>query len=261
MVLGLPITETDTVSAPVRHRQQPDPRVPAARRPQPIVDYINALGTAHVPRLARASWAGRATLVNNLLTPTRGTLPARLAGNRAARLDRRVLQAQLQLLQVLAAVAPPGAQHARRTRLWRQLRRRRDARHLLHRGTVDATTTRQPGDLPARRPSPASRLADYATSPPTACRSSRTSTPAACARCAASATTPSARARRRSPAARSPQPLGGALKTDRLVRDVLPDAARHARPRASRRSSTSATCTRDIDASTPASCAPPPAWR
>ena len=147
VVLGLPITETDTVSRRMfgidTNQILAFPRLDAA---EPIVDYINALDkrTFHAWR-AELGWARNS--LDNFLTPDPRHAAARLAGSHAARLDRRVLQAQLQHLQVLAAVAPPGAQHARRTGLRRQLRRsRRDARPVRRRRNSDDCA---PG---ARRP-------------------------------------------------------------------------------------------------------------
>ena len=239
-VFGLPITETDTVTAmlgidtneilvfpgstPHEHRR-------LRQRAQP----------EHLPRLARGNRLGP-QLARQLPDPDPRHAAARLAGNHPARLDRRVLQAQLQHLQVLAAVAPFRAQHARRTGLRRQLRRRRPR----------ATCAARRATTAACRAMPTSS----APSPPTACRSSRTSTPVACARCAASPTTRWVRATCRSRAARSIS--RSAARSRRSARwKCTSRPCSTPRPRASRRSSTSATSSRTTTPSMRRNCASP----
>jgi outer membrane protein assembly complex protein YaeT len=124
MVLGLPITETDTVSALFGIHL---PRLDAAgdrrlhrraRHPDlPCLAHRARLGARHPQRLLRAHARH---------------VPADLGRGHPARLDRRVLQDQLRILPVLAAEPGAGAQHPCGTGVRRQLRRRDDPRHLLH---------------------------------------------------------------------------------------------------------------------------------
>ncbi len=190
-----------------------------------------------------------------------------VAGVDAAGLDRRVLQAQLRLLQVLADLAPPGAQHPRRTGLRRQLWRRHRAQRLLHRrlagGRLTATATLRLRSCPARRrPSRATTTSpDYTgtltadglpffenfyAGGPRSVRGFRDNTLGP---------------RDALPAATSPQPLGGAVKTIGSLEMFFPTlldtpgrahlGVRRLRQRVRRRRTTS----------TPANCAPRPAWR
>ena len=106
-------------------------------------------------------------------------LPARPAEIAAARLDRRVLQAQLPSSSTTGRSAVAGAATPRVELGYG------DSYGDATDATCCSSTLRRPA---GQRQIPAT------VGPPTACRSSRTSTPAACARCAASATTRSARA-------------------------------------------------------------------
>ena len=132
-VLGIPITETDTVIALFGVDKQRDPRPSAAPRRQSIIDYIDALGqrTFH-------AWRTRARL---------GARHAQrlLHADRAARYQRVSLEITLpgstveyyKLNYEFSKYWPlspcADAQHALRTRLWRQLRRR-------HRRACSATS-------------------------------------------------------------------------------------------------------------------------
>ena len=172
---------------------------------------------AHVPRLAHASSAGRATRVDNSFTPTRGTYQRVAAEIALPGSTVEYYKLNYDILQVLAAVAPPGAQHARRARLRRQLRRCGHATSASRTAApIDDDSDPHAADAAAAAdPSvPCTSSPDYERpSPPTACRSSRTSTPVACARCAASRD--NTLGPRAAPFAGSTftQPIGGALKT------------------------------------------------
>ena len=103
VVLGLPITENDTVSALFGIDSNQINIFPGST-PQSIIDYIDALGkrTFHSWR-TQLAWA-RDTR-NDYFTPTRGTYQRVSAEITLPGSTVAVLQAQLRLLEVLAAVA------------------------------------------------------------------------------------------------------------------------------------------------------------
>ncbi|MDF2481544.1 MAG: bamA [Stenotrophomonas indicatrix] len=105
--------------ADVRHRQQPDHHV---RGLDPAVHHrLHQCDRApHVPLLAHRAGLGP-RLAQRLLHADPRYLPARGPGNHAARLDRRVLQAQLPDQQILADHPLAGHQHPRGSWLRRQL--------------------------------------------------------------------------------------------------------------------------------------------
>ena len=156
---GLPITENDTVSALFGIDSNQIFTFPARRRSRSSITSTPSANARSTPGAAQLAWA-RDTR-NDYFTPTRGTFQRVSAEFTLPGSTVAVLQAQLPVLEVLAAVARAGAQHAPRTGLRRQLRQPDRPATSASPPAASRTPTTNPATPP--RPAPGRAPSDLPT--------------------------------------------------------------------------------------------------